>query len=881
MGLTPMMQQYLAVHEEVPDAILLYRLGDFYEMFFDDALTGSRILDLTLTGRDCGLEERAPMCGVPYHSAESYIARLVEAGHKVAICEQVEDPALAKGLVKREIIKIVTPGTITDSEVLSAGENHYIMAVASSPSNRGKRNVAFSVLDLSTGRFLVSEYAGKNYAGFLSDALAKYQPSEILMQTTLYDEEDVLPEHFSRLTRAVIEPFPSEKFKKSANEKLLKDHFQVFSLSALGLEDHAESVKAAGALLGYIIETQKTDLSHIDHIDYVREDSVMRLDAASRQNLEITKTIRGGKKTGTLLSVVDHTRTAAGSRLLKDWLEGPLIEKEKIDSRLDRVSALHDDPVGLTEIREVLSGIRDMERIASKITTTGAVVMDLIALKNSAESLNALKDTIESLRLPLISEDFADFDTLEDLEKLIDESIQEPGGEVKRFSKEPKIKEGYNEELDRHRDMTENGKDYLMQIEASEREKTGISNLKVKYNKVFGYFIEVSNGKKDLVPERYIRKQTLVNSERYFTEELKKTEDEINQAQDKLEILEAELFQEILEKIKQNVPRIMKAAKTTAELDAYAGLADLALEENYVRPEITEDDVLEIEGGRHPVVEKMTGRASFISNNTHLSPEKFLVLLTGPNMAGKSTYIRQVALITLLAQAGSFVPAKRAVVGIRDRIFTRVGASDDLATGQSTFMVEMTEVSNILRNATKKSLVILDEIGRGTSTFDGVSIAWAISEDLEKRGISTLFATHYHELTELDEKLKGVVNYSIAVEETKDGVAFLRKVRPGAADQSYGIEVAKLAGFPKRVTDRAQQILDKLEENQILRAPERNISMFDLFEKKTDEKKPEETSALSQKEREALDKLKAADPDDMRPREAQDLLYELTALLDS
>lgn len=878
MGLTPMMQQYLTIHEEVPDAILMFRLGDFYEMFFDDAKNAAKVLELALTGRDCGLEERAPMCGVPFHAAESYIAKLVENGYKVAICEQMEDPALAKGLVKREIIKILSPGTLTDAGVLDPQDNNFMMSVYAGKGTKKGTPFGAAMMDLSTGDFYATEKVSTDLDADLMDLIARYQPSEILLHTALYDENRV--GNLKRLTTGVVEPYPSENFQKARCEAALKDQFHVYTLASLGLSEHGEAVRACGALLNYAREMQKTSLDHIRRVDLIQERDTMNLDAASRQNLELTRTIRSSKKAGSLLSVLDKTKTNAGSRMLKSFIEAPLVSKEKIDARLERVQELYDDPVGLEEIRESISRMYDLERINAKIMTGSANPVDLISLRESAAALNELAGILGTLEMPSLREDIASLDRLEDLRDLIERAIHEPSGEGKRFSAEPKIRRGFDPELDELRDLSENGKDYLMQIEADEREKTGISTLKVKYNKVFGYFIEVSKGKIDMVPERFIRKQTLANSERYFTEELKETENKIIEAEGKLEVVEARLYNDVVATIRDNAQRIQSAARIAAEIDVYAALARQAIDAGYVRPEITTDGSLEIIGGRHPVVEAMTGRANFISNDTKLDEADRMMLITGPNMAGKSTYIRQTALIVLMAQIGSFVPADSAKIGLVDRIFTRVGASDDLGTGQSTFMVEMTEVSNILRNATKRSLVILDEIGRGTSTFDGISIAWAICEDLLERGIKTLFATHYHELTELEGLRDGIVNYSIAVKESRNGVVFLRKIRRGAADQSYGIEVAKLAGFPERVTDRAKEILLQLEKNQnidlagtipVSEAPGPVSSQISFFY-------PQSTP--ESRESKALERLRELDPDGMSPRQAQDALYELIDLLE-
>lgn len=862
MALTPMMLQYLEMHDKVQDAILFFRLGDFYEMFFDDAVLVSRELELTLTGRDCGLEERAPMCGVPFHSADGYIAKLVEKGYKVAICEQVEDPNLAKGLVKRDIIRIISPGTMTDNQYLNPEQNNFLMSIYGD-----KRKIGCAYLDLSTGEFFTTEYKGKDILEFLLTQFSRYRPSEVLIHSKFYENEKILKEIKSRFD-FLDQPYPAKNFELNRTTKRILDQFKVYSIEALGLGDKDSATKAAGALLLYIDETQKREIDHINHLQYFENDSIMSLDSATIRNLELTRTIRSGSKKGSLLGILDQTVTAAGSRLLASMVEAPLINSEQINNRLDRTEELYQNESLASEIRSLLSNIYDLERICSKLSYGNIVSADLISLKQSIKAFSKLTELIQKSDLEFIRQDFKNVDLLTDIYELLDESISEEQTD-KRFGKTIKIKKGYNQELDKYRKADENGQKWLERLEETERKETGINVLKLKHNKVFGYFLEVPNGKKDLVPERYIRKQTLSNSERYFTPELKKLEEKIEEAQEKLEQLEAELYSQVVDSVKSQTKRIQKTAKLCAHLDVFQSFAKVSLENNYIKPVISSNGEIHIINGRHPVVEKFTGSNYFISNDTNLTETERILLITGPNMAGKSTYIRQNALIVLMAQIGCFVPAAKAEIGIVDRIFTRVGASDDLATGQSTFMVEMTEVSNILKNATQNSLVILDEIGRGTSTFDGISIAWAIVENLLERKIKTLFATHYHELTELEEEKEGLINYSIDVLEEADQVIFLRKIKRGKANQSYGVEVAKLAGFPNKVLRRANQILKVLEEKELnptKKHPSSNqLNIFSYTETPSSEKLPNPV----------IEFLDSISPDDLTPREAHSKLYEL------
>ena len=805
---SPMMQKYLETKEEYKDCILFYRLGDFYEMFFDDAVNVSRELELTLTGKDCGQEERAPMCGVPFHAADTYINRLVDKGYKVAICEQVEDPKQAKGLVKREVIKVVTPGTNFNTGALVEDRNNYLMCIAYMGSSIG-----LAVTDVSTGEFMLSEMTtGRE----LLDEINKFAPSEIICNEAFEISGIDLTDIKNKLSIAVS-GLDAWYFDGDGAEKILKEHFKVSTLEGLGLKDYPTGIVAAGALMNYLYETQKSSLPHITRITPYSTGRFMIIDSFTRRNLELVETMREKQKRGSLLWVLDKTKTAMGARLLRNMIEQPLIVRDDIVARQQAIGELIDSFITREEIREYLNAVYDLERLIGRISTKTAGPRELIAFKGSLEMLPHIKKELESLKSPLIVSLYDELDTLKDVYKLIDDSIvEDPPLQIKEGGL---IKEGFNEEVDRLRSAKTDGKNWLAELEAGERERTGIKNLKIKYNKVFGYYFEVTNSFKDLVPEDYIRKQTLTNAERYTMPKLKELEDIILGAEDKLFSLEYDLFAEVRNSIATQVVRIQSAARAIAGIDVFASLAVAAEQNNYVCPSINTDGVINISGGRHPVVEKMINNNMFVENDTYLDNGKNRIsIITGPNMAGKSTYMRQAALIVLMAQIGSYVPAKKADIGSVDRIFTRVGASDDLASGQSTFMVEMTEVANILRNATEDSLLILDEIGRGTSTFDGLSIAWAVVEHISNQkllGAKTLFATHYHELTELEGTVGGVNNYCIAVKEQGDDIVFLRKIVRGGADKSYGIQVAKLAGVPESVIFRAKEIVKELADNDI------------------------------------------------------------------
>ncbi|HIV24234.1 MAG TPA: DNA mismatch repair protein MutS [Candidatus Scatomonas pullistercoris] len=804
-----MMQHYVATKKEYPDCILFYRLGDFYEMFFEDAKTVSRELELTLTGKDCGLEERAPMCGVPYHAADVYISRLIEKGYKVAICEQVEDPKKAKGMVKREVIRVVTPGTMLDGQSLDESKNNYLMCIV-----RTEDRFGVSIADITTGECLVTEV---DLQRKLLDEINKFMPAEIICNQAFLvcgvDVEDLK----GRLSIA-LSALDDWYFDDSTCEQTLKEHFHCSSLSGLGLADFGCGTIAAGALFRYLLETQKSNLSQMTHITPYSADKYMLLDSSTRRNLELTETLREKQKRGSLLWVLDKTETAMGARMLRRFLEQPLIDQEEIEGRLDAVEALTRQPMIRDEIREYLKPIYDMERLASRISYQSANPRDLIAFRSSLEMLPFLKQLLNSFEnsrvLLQIQEDM---DALEDLCRLITDAVMDdPPLTMKEGGI---IKDGYNSRVDEYRRAKNEGKEWLSQLESEEREKTGIRNLRIRFNKVFGYYLEVTNSFKDLVPDYYVRKQTLANAERYTTTRLKELEDTILGAEDRLASLEYEIFCTVRDTISGEVERIQRTARAVAGLDVFAALSVTAEKNRYVRPKLNQKGRIDIREGRHPVVEQMIPGDMFIANDTYLdNGDHRISVITGPNMAGKSTYMRQTALIVLMAQIGSFVPAEKANIGIVDRIFTRVGASDDLASGQSTFMVEMTEVANILRNATANSLLILDEIGRGTSTFDGLSIAWAVIEyiaDTKILGAKTLFATHYHELTELEGKLSGVHNYCIAVKEKGDDIVFLRKIVAGGADKSYGIQVARLAGVPEAVLARARELSDQLMDADI------------------------------------------------------------------
>ena len=810
--MTPMMQQYCKTKEEYKDCILFYRLGDFYEMFFDDAITASRELEITLTGKDCGMEERAPMCGIPYHAYENYMNRLVEKGYKVAICEQVEDPKTAKGIVKREVIQIVTPGTNMSANSLNETKNNYLMSIY-----RGE-HYGISFVDITTGDFYTTEV---DRFSKVMDEIAKFAPVEILINETITEEED--GEYMARLDQlhdkehTMVSVMEDWYYETEMDERLIKEQFHVMNLEGLGLKDLSDAACSVGCLIYYLKDTQKGCVDHINHISTYHVEDYVVLDSASRRNLELCETMRDKNKRGSLLWVLDKTKTAMGARTLRAMVEQPCIRKDRIEERLDAVEAFNDSMITRDELREYLSAVYDLERLMTRITLKSANPRDLIAFKNSIGILPHVKSILREFPTGLLAQYESELDELEDLYAAIDAAIiEEPPILIKEGGM---IKDGYNTTVDELKHAKSDGKQWLLDLEAKEREATGIKNLKIKFNKVFGYYFDVTNSFKDQVPDYFIRKQTLANSERYSTDELEDIAGKILGAEDRLYGLEYDLYCELRDRLGLEVKRVQKTAKIIADLDAIASLAYVAEKNHFVRPSMNEEGRINIIEGRHPVVEKVLDNDSFITNDTYLDNDLNRVsIITGPNMAGKSTYMRQVALIVLMAQIGSFVPAKSADIGIVDRIFTRVGASDDLASGQSTFMVEMSEVANILRNATANSLLILDEIGRGTSTFDGLSIAWAVVEYISSKdllGAKTLFATHYHELTELEGKLEGVNNYCISVKEVGDEIVFLRKIIKGGADKSYGIQVAKLAGVPDVVLARAKEIAAELSEHDI------------------------------------------------------------------
>ena len=806
--LSPMMQHYMETKKEYPDCVLFYRLGDFYEMFFDDALTVSKELEITLTGKDCGLSERAPMCGVPFHALDSYLYRLVQKGYKVAIAEQMEDPRQAKGLVKREVIRVVTPGTITSSQVLDETKNNYLMGIVYMDGIYG-----ISTADISTGDFMVTEVDSDRE---LFDEINKFSPSEIICNNAFYMSGVDMDELKNRY-QVFISALDSRFFGEESCRRILMEHFKVGALVGLGLEDYATGIIAAGAVMQYIYETQKSTLEHITTITPYSTGQYMVIDTSTRRNLELVETMREKQKRGTLLWVLDKTKTAMGARLLRACIEQPLIHRDEIIKRQNAVEELNMNYISREEICEYLNPIYDLERLIGRISYKTANPRDLIAFRSSLEMLPYIKRILGEFNSELLAELGRELDPLQDIFQLIGDAIvEEPPITVREGGI---IKDGYNQEADKLRHAKTEGKNWLAELEAKEKEKTGIKTLKVKFNKVFGYYFEVTNSFKDQVPDYYIRKQTLTNAERFTTDELKQLEDIIMGAEEKLVSLEYDLFCEVRDKIGAEVIRIQKTAKSIAGIDVFCSLSVVATRRNYVKPSINDKGVIQIKNGRHPVVEQMMRDDMFVANDTFLDNGKNrLSVITGPNMAGKSTYMRQVALIVLMAQLGSFVPAQEADIGICDRIFTRVGASDDLASGQSTFMVEMTEVANILRNATRNSLLVLDEIGRGTSTFDGLSIAWAVIEHISNSkllGAKTLFATHYHELTELEGTIAGVKNYCIAVKEQGDDIVFLRKIVRGGADKSYGIQVAKLAGVPDSVIARAKEIAEELSDADI------------------------------------------------------------------
>lgn len=807
--LTPMMQQYMEIKEQYKDCILFYRLGDFYEMFFEDAITCAKELEITLTGKNCGQEERAPMCGIPFHSVEGYLSKMISKGYKIAICEQVEDPKNTKGIVKREVIRIVTPGTNLNTQTLDATRNNYLMSIVYTTNRYG-----VSIVDVTTGDFYMTEVDSERK---LYDELNKYMPSEIVCNDSFFVSGVDFNDLRERLNIAVssIEPW---YFDEELCERCLKEHFKVSALEGLGLADYSIGIIAAGSVLQYLYETQKNSLTHLTKLIPYHANRYMLLDSSTRRNLELVETLREKQKRGSLLWVLDKTKTAMGARLLRSYVEQPLIEKTEIQKRLDAIEELTQQMILREELREYLRPIYDLERLISKVSYQTANPRDLIAFQSSLRMLEPIKLLLGDLKSTMFEELDSYLDPLQDLSQLIEASIvEEPPIAVREGGI---IKDGYSKEVDQLRKAKTEGKTWLAELEAKEREQTGIKNLKIKYNKVFGYYLEVTNSYQNLVPDTWTRKQTLANAERYTTVRLKELEELILGAEDKLYTLEYNLFVELRNQIAKEVVRIQATAKAVAALDVYASFAYVAEQNHFVRPKINQKGIIDIKDGRHPVVEQMVQNDMFVANDTYLdNKDQRISIITGPNMAGKSTYMRQTALIVLMAQIGSFVPANEANIGIVDRIFTRVGASDDLASGQSTFMVEMTEVANILRNATKNSLLILDEIGRGTSTFDGLSIAWAVVEHISNAkllGAKTLFATHYHELTELEGKIESVNNYCIAVKEQGDDIVFLRKIIKGGADKSYGIQVAKLAGVPESVIYRAKELVNQLSDNDII-----------------------------------------------------------------
>lgn len=872
---SPMMQHYLKTKEEYKDCILFYRLGDFYEMFFDDALVVSKELELTLTGKDCGQAERAPMCGIPFHAAETYLNRLVANGHKVAICEQVEDPKQAKGIVKREVIRIVTPGTNLNTQALDETKNNYLMSIV----YLGEK-IGVSIADFSTGDYFVTELSSGSE---LIDEINKFVPSEIITNEYFSMSGIDLTAVNDKLG-ITMSTLDSWYFDEDTCIKKLLTHFKVSVLDGLGLKDYTAGTIAAGALLLYLYEMQKGSVDHITSIVPYTTGKYMLIDSSSRRNLELVETMREKQKKGSLLWVLDKTKTAMGARALRSMIEQPLINKEDILKRQAGIEECNNRAIDREEIREYLNPVYDLERIMTKISCKSANPRDLIAFRNSLEMLPHIKKLIGTMESDLFAECFANLDDLADIYSLISSAIvEEPPITIREAGI---IKEGFSKEADELRRAKTEGKEWLAQLEAREKEATGIKNLKVKYNKVFGYYLEVTNSFKNLVPADWVRKQTLTNAERYTTDELKKLEDVILGAEDKLCSLEYDLFNEVRDSIAAEVHRIKSTARAIAEIDVYTALSVVAQQYNYVKPAINEKGIIDIKNGRHPVVEKMIRNDMFVANNTYLDNAKNRIsIITGPNMAGKSTYMRQTALIVLMAQIGSFVPAQEANIGIVDRIFTRVGASDDLASGQSTFMVEMTEVANILRNATPKSLLILDEIGRGTSTFDGLSIAWAVVEYIANTkvlGAKTLFATHYHELTELEGTLDGVNNYCIAVKENGDDIVFLRKIIKGGADKSYGIQVAKLAGVPDTVIERAKELVADLSDADIsLKA--RDIAQYSKKQeklvdsyKKVDDLEVKQMSLFDTVNNDdIIEDIKALDISNMTPIDALNTLYKL------
>ncbi len=860
--LSPMMKQYFEIKEANKDSILFYRLGDFYEMFYDDAILASRELELTLTGRDCGQEERAPMCGVPFHSCEGYIARLVAKGYKVAICEQTEDPKAAKGLVRREIIRVITPGTVMEQSMLDESRNNYICCMFAL-----EKHIGLCFCDISTGELYATEISGKDYYNILINQLSGYSPREILLGGDIVRIK-ALPEFIKSKLSAGVEMLEDEKFGDALCYRTVQQQFSEDEFKQLS--DKTILLCAVGALINYLKETQMSGLERINHIELYSEAQYMRLDFNTQRNLELTQTMLTKEKRGSLLWVIDKTKTAMGKRLMRSWLEHPLLNISKINNRQSAVEELVNDTVCRLEITETLTGIYDIERLMTKIVYGSANARDLRSLCSAIKDLPNIAGLIENCHSSHMRMIYKNMDLLEDIHTLIDNAIvDDPPFTIREGGM---IRQGFNEELDVINGDMNNSKDILAQIEAQEREKTGIPKLRVGYNKVYGYYIEVTNSYKNMVPDSYIRKQTLTGSERYITPDLKELEGRILGAKDRAVSLEYALFDQVRTTVADNLDRIQKTAKAIAALDVITSLANVASDNRYIRPEVNQSTAIVIKDSRHPVVETLLKNASFVPNDVQLDNKGDRVaIITGPNMAGKSTYMRQIALIVLLAQIGSFVPATSARIGIVDAIFTRVGASDDLASGQSTFMVEMNEVANIVKNATSKSLLILDEIGRGTSTFDGMSIARAVLEycaDKKKLGAKTLFATHYHELSVMEQLMEGVKNYSIAVKKRGDDITFLRRIVPGGADDSYGIEVAKLAGVPNSIINRAKEILADLESGKA-----------ETIVEKVTVDEDTQLSLMGVASSPVIDRIKSVDLNTLTPIEAMNLLYELKNMI--
>ena len=859
--LSPMMRQYFKIKEENPDSILFFRLGDFYEMFYDDAKLASKELELTLTGRDCGQDERAPMCGVPFHSCEGYIARLVAKGYKVAICEQTEDPATAKGLVKRDIIRVITPGTVMESSMLDESKNNYICCMFSK-----EKNIGLCFCDISTGELYATDISGKDSYNILTSQLSSYSPREILIGGDIVKISQ-LPKFIKSKLSAGVEMLEDEKFDLSVCKITVSEQF---SDDSKLIENNEVLISSVGALINYLKDTQKTGLERINHIELYKENQYMRLDYNTQRNLELTQTMLSKEKRGSLLWVLDKTKTAMGKRLIRSWIEHPLMNITSINNRLSAVEELVRDTLLRLEITDNITGIFDIERLMTKIVYGSANARDLRSLCSAIENLPKISDLLKDTRASYLRQIYKNIDKLEDIHNLIDSAIiDDPPFTVREGGM---IKQGYNKELDSILNDMNNSKGILAQIESEQRDATGIPKLKVGYNRVFGYYIEVTNSYKSMVPDTYIRKQTLTNCERFITQELKDVEGRILGAKDRAVAMEFSIFDNIRKTVADNLERIQNTAKAIATLDVLTSFANVASDNRYIRPEITLSSSIKIKDSRHPVVEVLLKDSPFVPNDVNLDCENERVaIITGPNMAGKSTYMRQIALIVLMAQIGCFVPASYAEIGIVDSIFTRVGASDDLASGQSTFMVEMSEVANIVKNATSKSLLILDEIGRGTSTFDGMSIARAVLEycaDKKKLGAKTLFATHYHELTIMEQLLDGVRNYSIAVKKRGDDITFLRRIIPGGADDSYGIEVAKLAGVPQSIINRAKEILKELEsgqgETKVIEKPAADDMQLSLL-----------GTSVSP----VIEKLNETDINTLTPIEAMNLLYELKGMI--